>query len=198
MSGPRRWAHYDEFAMLFQTMDTPLIQPGGRARAINDARDRVLAWGTLNLPHRTVVSPVPELRSGLIYAARSSQYAYAGAPNTPTFPNCLSPDLVVYKTFSAKGRHADVGVPVFNLMHRWNPCDVFPVLAVNPDLASSPTASAEFCADNCRSHGDALALGRRSCADAGACQRSVDGARHTSTVSRNGDTVGDSRSTCRS
>jgi hypothetical protein len=118
----------NEFATLFQTMDTPLIEPGGRARATNDARHRVLAWGTFNLPFRTVVSPVTEWRSGFTYSARSSQYAYAGVPNTRTFPNFLSTDLVVYKTFSARGRNADFGVQIFNLMNRWNPRDVFPVL----------------------------------------------------------------------
>ena len=117
----------NEFATLFQTMDTPLIEPGGRARATNDARHRVLAWGTFNLPFRTVISPVTEWRSGFTYSARSSQYTYAGAPNTRTFPNFLSTDLVAYKTFSAKGRSADFGVQVFNLFNRWNPRDVFPV-----------------------------------------------------------------------
>ena len=118
----------NEFATLFQTMDTPLVEPGGRARATNDARHRVLAWGTFNLPLRIVVSPVTEWRSGFTYTARSSQYTYAEAPNTRAFPNFLSTDLVVYKTFSARGRSADFGVQIFNLTNRWNPRDVFPVL----------------------------------------------------------------------
>jgi hypothetical protein len=118
----------NEFATLFQTMDTPLVEPGGRARTTNDAHDRVLAWGTFNLPFRTVLSPATEWRSGFTYSSRSSTYTYVGVPNTFSFPNFLSTDLVAYKTFTVKGRSADFGMQVFNLFNRWNPRDVFPVV----------------------------------------------------------------------
>jgi hypothetical protein len=71
---------------------------------------------------------VTEWRSGFTYSARSSRYTYAGTPNTHTFPNFLSTDLVAYKTVTYKGRSADFGVQVFNLLNRWNPRDVFPVI----------------------------------------------------------------------
>jgi hypothetical protein len=119
----------NEFSTVFQgVMDTPLVEPGGRARTVNDARHRVLAWGTINLPFRTVVSPVTEWRSGFTFSARSSRYTYAGAPNTRTFPSFVSTDLVAYKTITYKGRSADFGVQIFNLLNRWNPRDVFPVI----------------------------------------------------------------------
>jgi hypothetical protein len=119
----------NEFSTVFQgVMDTPLVEPGGRARTINDANHRVLAWGTINLPFRIVISPATEWRSGFTFSARSSRYTYAGPPNTRTFPSFLSTDLVAYKTFSYHNRSADFGVQVFNLMNRWNPRDVFPVI----------------------------------------------------------------------
>ena len=52
--------------------------------------------------------------------SRSNTFSASG-------PNFLSTDLVAYKTFSARGRSADFGVQVFNLLNRWNPRDVFPV-----------------------------------------------------------------------
>jgi hypothetical protein len=119
----------NEFSTVFQgVMDTPLVQPGGLARTINDAHDRVLAWGTVNLPYRTVISPVTEWRSGFTYSAQSSRYTYVGVPNTRTFPSFFSTDLVAYKTVTYKTRSADFGVQIFNLLNRYNPRDVFPVI----------------------------------------------------------------------
>jgi len=117
----------NEFAALFQGMDTPLLQPGGRARTANDARDRMLVWGTFNLPRRVVLSPVTEWRSGFPYSALTMRYAYAGPPNARSFPNFFSADMVVYKTVTVKRRSADVGIQLFNLTNHRNFRDVYPV-----------------------------------------------------------------------
>jgi len=117
----------NEFAAMFQAMDTPILQPGGRARTANDARHRILAWGTFNLPRRIVVSPVTEIRSGFPFSALTSRYTYAGAPQARTFPVFMATDLVTYKTVTVRGRTADVGLQIFNLTNHRNPRDVFPV-----------------------------------------------------------------------
>jgi len=117
----------NEFAAMFQAMDAPLIQPGGRARTSNDARNRLLTWGTFNLPYRIVVSPVTEWRSGFPFSALTSRYMYAGAPQKQSFPAFMATDIVTYKTVTVKGRTADVGMQIFNLTNHRNPRDVFPV-----------------------------------------------------------------------
>jgi hypothetical protein len=117
----------NEFAAMFQAMDTPILQPGGRARTTNDARHRILAWGTFNLPRRIVVSPVTEIRSGFPFSALTSRYTYAGAPQARTFPVFMATDLVTYKTVTVRGRTADVGLQIFNVTNHRNPRDVFPV-----------------------------------------------------------------------
>ena len=144
ISARRTWAHeqqlfvsyvrssaegeLNEFASLFQGMDAPLLQPGGRARTSNDARDRILAWGTFNLPRRTVVSPVAEWRSGFPYSSLTPRYAYAGTPNSRSFPHFFSTDLVLYKTLTVKRRSADVGIQLFNVTNHRNFRDVYPVI----------------------------------------------------------------------
>jgi len=111
-----------------QTIESPLLEPGGRARSSNDARHRVLAWGTLDLPSRVVVSPAIEWHSGFTYSERSSRYTYVGTPNSRTFPAFFSLDLVTYRTITVRGFDVDLGVQVFNLTNHWNPRDVFPVV----------------------------------------------------------------------
>src|SRR5262249_58218340 len=118
---------FNDFAPLFQSLTVPLIQPGGKVRLPTDARDRIVAWGTFNLPRRIVVSPVTEWRSGFPFSALTSSYTYAGTPQTRSFPAFMATDLVAYKTVTVRGRSADVGLQIFNLTNHRNPRDVFPV-----------------------------------------------------------------------
>jgi len=117
----------NDFAALTQGFDAPLVQPGGLARLAADAPNRVLAWGTFNLPRRIVVSPVVEWRDGFPYSAVDYRSFYAGTPNDRRFPAFMSTDLVVYKTFTAKKRNADIGFQLFNATNHFNPRDVYPV-----------------------------------------------------------------------
>jgi hypothetical protein len=118
----------NDFAALFQGFGVPLVQPGGMSRLAADAPNRVLAWGTFNLPRRVVVSPVLEWRTGFPYSALTPEYLYAGTPNDRRYPHFMSTDLVVYKTVTVKKRTADVGIQLFNATNHNNPRDVYPVL----------------------------------------------------------------------
>ncbi|MBW8861076.1 MAG: TonB-dependent receptor [Acidobacteria bacterium] len=91
----------NDFAALTNGFDVPLLQPGGIAPLAADAPNRVLVWGTFNLPRRVVVSPVVEWRDGFPYSNVDARYFYAGAPNRLRYPEFLTTDLVVYKTFCA-------------------------------------------------------------------------------------------------
>jgi hypothetical protein len=118
----------NDFSTLFQGHDYPLLQPGGRSRAPADAPNRVLAWGTFNLPRRIVVSPVAEWHDGFPFSLVNSHYFYAGTPNDRRYPAFMSTDLVVYKTFTAKKRNADIGFQLFNATNHYNARDVYPVI----------------------------------------------------------------------
>jgi hypothetical protein len=117
----------NDFAALFQMFDAPLVQPGGMSRLPSDARHRILVWSTFDLPSRIVVSPVVEWRTGFPFSALNERYFYEGKPNDRTFPDFMSTDLVLYKTFTVRRRSADLGVQVFNLLNHRNPRDVFSV-----------------------------------------------------------------------
>ena len=117
----------NDFAALFQSLDSPLLQPGGTSRLPADARHRWLAWGTFNLPRRVVVSPVVEWHSGFPYSVVDERYRYVGAPNSGTFPAFLAADFVVFKTFTVRRRSADLGIQLFNSTNHFNPRHVYPV-----------------------------------------------------------------------
>jgi hypothetical protein len=118
----------NDFAALFHVLDAPLLQPGGMSRLPSDARHRVIAWGTFNLPRRVVVSPVMEWRSGFLFSPVDDRYLYAGTPNSCAFPTFLATDMVAYKTFTVRGRSADIGMQLFNLTNHRNPREVHSVV----------------------------------------------------------------------
>jgi len=118
----------NDFSGLFGGFDVPLVQPGGTSVLPADAPNRVLAWGTFNLPRRIVVSPVVDWHDGFPYSKVNSRYLYDGEPNSDRFPAFMSVDLIVYKTFTAKKRNADVGFQLFNATNHFNPRDVYPVV----------------------------------------------------------------------
>jgi hypothetical protein len=118
----------NDVAAVFGGFDVPLVQPGGLARMAADAPNRLLTWGTFNLPRRIVVSPVVDWHDGFPYSSVDSRYFYAGTPNAEHFPTFFAMDLIVYKTFTYKNRNADIGFQLFNATNYQNPRDVYPVV----------------------------------------------------------------------
>jgi len=118
----------NDFTSLFQALDQGLVQAGGMSRLSTDARDRVIAWGTFNLPARVVISPVTEWHAGFPYSRLDARRLYAGRPNSGSFPAFMSTDLVIYKTFTVRKRSADLGIQLFNAFDHYNPRDVYAVV----------------------------------------------------------------------
>jgi hypothetical protein len=143
ISGRRRWegdqqlfvsyvrssgrGEFNEFATLFQQLAVPLIQRAGVTRLPTDAKNRIIAWGTANLPYRIVISPVVEWRSGFPYTVVNQRYV-AVETNVRSFPAFMATDLVIYKTFTVKKRSADLGIQLFNATNHFNPRDVHAVV----------------------------------------------------------------------
>ena len=123
----------NDFTSLFQALDQALVQHGGMSRLSTDAPDRVIAWGTFNLPARVVISPVTEWHSGFPYSRIDVRRYYVGRPDSGSFPAFMSTDLVIYKTFTVRKRSADLGIQLFNAFDHYNPRDVYAV-------ASAPRA----------------------------------------------------------
>jgi hypothetical protein len=117
----------NDFAALFQPLDAPLLQPGGFSRLPADARHRVIAWGTFNLPRRFVLSPVIEWHSGFPFSIVDERYRYFGTPNRAAYPPFFSADFILFKTVTVRQRSADLGIQLFNATNHFNPRDVYPV-----------------------------------------------------------------------
>lgn len=117
----------NDFSSLFAALDAPLLQPGALSWLNTDVRNRIVVWGTVNLPGRVVISPATEWRSGFPYSAVDDRYIYAETPNSRSFPNFFSTDLVVYKTISVRKRSVDLGAQLFNVTNHRNPRDVYAV-----------------------------------------------------------------------
>ena len=117
----------NDFTSLFGFVDSPLLQPGAFARLSSESRNRLLAWSTINLPKRMVVSPVAEWRSGFPYSVLDHQYTYSEMPNSRNFPAFFAADMVIYKTITWKKRDVDAGVQLFNFTNHRNPRDVYAV-----------------------------------------------------------------------
>jgi hypothetical protein len=118
----------NDFSGLFQTIDTPILLPGGMSRLRADTPHRVLAWGTFNLPAKVVVSPVLEWRLGFPYSILDDRQNYVGTPNSERFPAFMALDLVVFRNFTVRGRSADLGIQLFNATNHFNPRDIYAVV----------------------------------------------------------------------
>jgi len=117
----------NDFSALYASIDVPLAQRGGQSRLPGDAPNRLLAWATVDLPRRFVISPVMEWRSGFPYSVVDERYTYLGPPNSRRYPTFFSTDLVIYKTLTVHQKSADLGIQLFNVTDHYNPRDVYPV-----------------------------------------------------------------------
>lgn len=117
----------NDFATLFAAGDVEILRPGARARIAADARHRVLAWGSVELPAGFAVSPALEWHSGFPYSVVDARRAFVGPPNDASFPPFFSLDLVVDKQLTVGGRRVKLQVQVFNVTDHFNPRDVFAV-----------------------------------------------------------------------
>ena len=97
-----------------------------------DAPQRFLAYGQLRAPWGLTVSPSVEIRSGFPLSVVDERLDFVGPRNRAgRFPTFVSIDTQVTKDFTIpkfvprfQGKHARVGVAVFNLTNHFNPRDV--------------------------------------------------------------------------
>jgi hypothetical protein len=117
----------NDFGTLYTSLTTPFVQPGGIAPTTADVPHRLRAWATTGWPHRVVVSPAVEWRTGFPYSVLDTKRDYVGTPNSARFPNYFAVDLTTFKTFDIYRRKMDLGLQLFNLTSHRNPRDVIVV-----------------------------------------------------------------------
>ena len=119
----------NDFGSMFTNLDAPLLEPNDAASTtIADVPHRLRAWSTFTLPHRVVISPAVEWRSGFPYVLQDLYRHYVGGFNTARLPPHFAVDLTAFKTFDLFKRKMDLGLQIFNFTSHFNPRDVISVV----------------------------------------------------------------------
>ena len=118
----------------FVPVQAPVIRPNVSGILSSDIPNRVLAWGSFNLPWwKLVVSPVGDVHTGFAYSDLNVLQNYVGAPNSLRFPIYFSLDAKIYRDFifhipfldRSKGRKVRFGAFTLDATNRHNPHDVY-------------------------------------------------------------------------
>lgn len=105
----------------------PVVRGNLMASLPSEIPNRFLLWGSYALPHKILIVPHVELRSGFPYQPTNVFQQYVAATNGPQyrFPNYFSLSLRVSKDFQVDKKHAvRLSGTVTNLTNHFNPLEV--------------------------------------------------------------------------
>ena len=117
----------NDFNTFFGDFGTPVIRQNQYSNLPYDVPNRVIAWGTINLPRRISVSPIFEARSGFPYSVRDAAQNFVGLRNSDRtrFPAFVALDAELAKEFQVTKKYGvRLSIRGFNLTNHFNPRDV--------------------------------------------------------------------------
>lgn len=117
----------NDFNSYFGDFGAPIIRQNQYSNLPFDVPNRLLAWGTLNLPRRVTISPIFEVRSGFPYSVRDEEQNFVGVRNSSQtrFPTFLSLDSEIAKEFQVTKKYGvRLSLRVFNVTNHFNPRNV--------------------------------------------------------------------------
>src|SRR6266481_4400925 len=117
----------NDFNSYFGDFGAPVIRQNQYSNLPFDVPNRLLAWGTINLPRRVTLTPIFEVRSGFPYSVRDAEHNFVGVRNSDQtrFPKFLSLDAEIAKEFQVTKKYGvRLSLRVFNLTDHFNPRDV--------------------------------------------------------------------------
>jgi hypothetical protein len=117
----------NDFNSYFGDFGAPVIRQNQYSNLAFDVPNRLLAWGTINLPRRITIAPIFEVRSGFPYSVRDGEQNFVGIRNSDQtrFPTFLSLDAEVAKEFQLTKKYGvRLSLRVFNATNHFNPRDV--------------------------------------------------------------------------
>jgi hypothetical protein len=117
----------------FVLFQAPVIRPNVSGIFSSDVPHRVIAWGSVHLPWKTVISPVADIHSGFPYSNLDVLQNYVGVPNGQRFPVYFSLDFRIYREFAihipymdhGKKRTLRLGFYSLNATNHLNPHDIY-------------------------------------------------------------------------
>ena len=125
----RSHAHGDlnDFNSYFGDFGAPIIRENQYSNLPFDVPNRLIAWGTFNLPRRITISPIFEARTGFPYSVRDAEQNFVGVRNSDQtrFPTFLSLDAEIAKEYQVTRKYGvRLSLRVFNATNHFNPRNV--------------------------------------------------------------------------
>jgi hypothetical protein len=117
----------NDFNSYFGDFGAPVIRQNQYSNLSFDVPNRLLAWGTINLPRRITIAPIFEMRTGFPYSVRDAEQNFVGARNSDQtrFPRFLSLDAEIAKELQVTKKYGvRLSLRVFNATDHFNPRDV--------------------------------------------------------------------------
>ena len=117
----------NDFNSYFGDFGAPVIRQNQYSNLSFDVPNRLLAWGTINLPRRVTIAPIFEVRSGFPYSVRDAEQNFLGVRNSDQtrFPAFMSLDTEIAKEFQVTKKYGvRLSIRVFNATDHFNPRNV--------------------------------------------------------------------------
>lgn len=117
----------NDFNSYFGDFGAPVIRQTEYSNLPFDVPNRLLAWGTINLPRRITIAPIFEARTGFPYSVRDGEQNFVGVRNSDQtrFPTFLSLDAEMAKEFQVTKKYGvRLSLRVFNATNHFNPRNV--------------------------------------------------------------------------
>ena len=117
----------NDFNSYYGDFGFPVIRQNHSSNLSTDVPNRLLAWGGISLPHKIVVSPIVEWRTGFPYSIVNETQSFVGIRNADNqrFPNFFSIDTEVSKDFQVTKKYAvRLSLKGFNLTNHFNPRNI--------------------------------------------------------------------------
>ncbi|MDQ2936836.1 MAG: carboxypeptidase regulatory-like domain-containing protein [Acidobacteriota bacterium] len=117
----------NDFNSYFGDFGQPVIRQNQFSNLPFNVPDRLIAWGTLALPHRITISSIIEARSGFPFSVRDTEQNFVGVRNAGNqrFPRFFAVDVELSKDFQVTRKYAlRLSVQGFNLTNHFNPRNV--------------------------------------------------------------------------
>jgi hypothetical protein len=117
----------NDFNSYFGDFGAPVIRQNEYSNLPFDVPNRLLAWGTINLPRRITIAPIFEARTGFPYSVRDAEQNFVGVRNSDQtrFPAFLSLDAEMAKEFQVTKKYGvRLSLRVFNATNHFNPRNV--------------------------------------------------------------------------
>jgi hypothetical protein len=117
----------NDFNSYFGDFGQPVIRQNQYSNLPFDVPHRLIAWGSVALPHRISIAPIIEARSGFPFSVRDAEQNFVGIRNSSQnrFPAFFAIDTEIAKEFQVTKKYGlRLSLQIFNITDHFNPRNV--------------------------------------------------------------------------